>query len=156
MLSRCFRILPLLAAGLLGPAAVLEAEGPDAPPEAGEVAESPSEAAENLIRNGDFETPAEDGTHPAHWQAVDNLVFFWTSDPEAPDRGKVLRIDTDVYQRQAYAWWIDRFVHGEPLEAAPEKKQPTGKRLTPKEKANARREREKKLKQLKKQKKKRR
>jgi len=101
---------------------------PDAPrlPEEKVVDQPPAENAENLIRNGGFEKPAEDGTHPAHWQQVDNLVFFWTTDPQAPDRGKVIKIDTDVYQKQAYQWWKDRFVHGRPLAEAPEKTPTSG------------------------------
>jgi len=59
-------------------------------------AHHPPAAAENLLPNGNFETPARDGTHPAHWQQVDNLVFFWTTDPKARKRGKVIKIDTDV------------------------------------------------------------
>jgi len=94
-------------------------------PSAGVAAQSPG-TAQNLILNGDFETPAEDGAHPAHWQEIDNLVFFWTTDPEAPERGKVIKIDTDVYQRQAYAWWIDRFVHGKPASDAPAKEPTSG------------------------------
>ena len=88
--------------------------------------EEAPDAKTNLLPNGDFETPAADGTHPAHWQQVDNLVFFWTTDPEAPERGKVIKIDTDVYQRQAYGWWIDRFVRGKPLAEAPERAPTSG------------------------------
>ncbi|HUU10285.1 MAG TPA: hypothetical protein VM431_07060 [Phycisphaerae bacterium] len=84
------------------------------------------DAKANLIANGDFETPADDGTHPAHWQAVDNLVFFWTTDAQAPERGKVIRVDTDVYQSQAYQWWIDRFVRGKPLAEVPTKTPTSG------------------------------
>jgi len=102
------------------------------PPRPVPAAEKPVEkdqapdAKANLLPNGDFETPAADGTHPVHWQQVDNLVFFWTRDPEAPQRGKVIKIDTDVYQKQAYPWWIDRFVHGKPLSQAPTKTPTSG------------------------------
>ena len=84
------------------------------------------DAEGNLLLNGDFETPAKDKTHPAHWQQVDNLVFFWTNDAKAPKRGKAIKIDTDVYQRQAYSWWIERFVHAKPLKEAPEKERTSG------------------------------
>ncbi|MEX0654760.1 MAG: hypothetical protein WD534_07545 [Phycisphaeraceae bacterium] len=102
---------------------------PEAAPAGKPVADPDRDADRpNLLRNGDFDEPAEDGAHPAHWQQTDNLVFHWTTDPDAPERGKVMRIDTDVYQRQAYAWWIDRFVHDAPLDDAPPKQQPTGNR----------------------------
>src|SRR5205807_1888997 len=55
----------------------------------------------NLVPNGDFE--AGDDT-PAGWQQVDGLTTFWVRD-EDPKRGKVIRMDTDVYQTEAYAWW---------------------------------------------------
>jgi len=100
---------------------------PKAPAGGEAVAEAEGEGAgENLLPNGDFETPAEDGTHPAHWQEIDNLIFFWTTDPEAPERGKVMKINTDVYQQQAYGWWIDRFVHGKPASEAPARKATSG------------------------------
>jgi len=123
----------LLGFVLLAPPALRAGQPPRTPrpaPEA-EKTVAPADAPDaktNLLPNGDFETPAEDGTHPAHWQQVDNLVFFWTKDPAFPERGKVIRIDTDVYQRQAYAWWIDRFVRGKPLAEAPEKTPTSGPR----------------------------
>jgi len=127
---RIAAVATLVAAALAMPPASRAAEsGPARRPPAPKVeqvvpaGEAPG-AEGNLLPNGGFETPAEDGTHPAHWQAVDHLVFFWTSDPDAPERGKVMKIDTDVYQSQAYKWWIDRFVHGKPLGEAPAK-QPT-------------------------------
>ena len=84
------------------------------------VAQPPVGAA-NLILNGDFEIPNDTATGPAHWQDVDNLVFHWTNDAAAPARGKVMCIDTDVNQRQAYAWWVERFVRGVPPAQAPAK-----------------------------------
>jgi hypothetical protein len=75
--------------------------------------------AVNLLPQGDFEKANEAGDGPAGWQAVDNLVFHWTSDPGDPSRGKVLHINTDVQQSQAYAWWIERFVKGAKLDRAP-------------------------------------
>ncbi len=80
----------------------------------------------NLLPNGDFEKPSRDRTHPARWQQVDNLVFFWSRDAAAPERGRVMRIDTDVYQRQAYQWWVDLFVRGKPLAQAPSKEATSG------------------------------
>ncbi len=76
---------------------------------------------DNLLPNGSFDTPAKDKTHPAHWQAIDNLVFFWEK-ADDPERGRIIRIDTDVNQGQAYQWWIDRFVHDAPLDKAPNKR----------------------------------
>lgn len=83
----------------------------------------PAADAMNLIHNGGFEKPNKDKAGPRHWQNVDNLVFHWTTDPSAPERGKVIRIDTDVNQSQAYKWWADHFVRGIPLEKAPVKNQ---------------------------------
>lgn len=91
---------------------------------AGETYSQPYPAdAVNLLPNGDYEAPNEAGDGPAHWQRPDGLVVHWVDDP-AGERGKVIRIDTDVYQRQAYAWWVQRYVHGAALNLAP-KKQPT-------------------------------
>lgn len=75
----------------------------------------------NLIRNGGFDKRAEAGPHPAHWQPVDNLVWHWVDAPDDEDRGKVIKVDTDVNQKQAYRWWVQRFVHGGGLDAAPDK-----------------------------------
>jgi hypothetical protein len=84
------------------------------------IADPPQRAA-NLMPNSGFEESNAAGTAPAGWQEPDNLVATWTTDPEAPDRGKVIRIDTDVNQGQAYAWWADHFVRGVPLAKAPAK-----------------------------------
>jgi hypothetical protein len=75
--------------------------------------------AVNLMPNAGLEEPNADGDGPAHWQKADNLVYHWTTDPQAPDRGKVIHINTDVQQRQAYAWWIQRYLHGASIGAAP-------------------------------------
>src|SRR5881409_3232304 len=56
----------------------------------------------DLMVNGGFEEADEKGEGPRHWQKIDNLVWFWTTDPDAPQRGKVIKIDTDVKERQAY------------------------------------------------------
>ena len=89
------------------------------------VAAEESPEGENLIRNGSFDEPNETKDGPAHWAEVDNLVFFWTHDPEAPKRKKVIHINTDVLQSQAYKWWVRRYVNGEPLKNAPKRIPPS-------------------------------
>ncbi len=86
-----------------------------------QIIEKPANESQNLLANGDFETPSSDASQPDCWQPVDNLVFYWTRDPNQPQRGKVIKIDTDVTQKQAYQWWVDRFIHGNPLKNAPQK-----------------------------------
>jgi hypothetical protein len=82
--------------------------------------------AVNLLPNGDFEQVNEQGDGPHHWQAIDNLVYHWAEDPAAPERGRVIRINTDVYQQQAYAWWARRYVQGLPLDQAPARRPTSG------------------------------
>lgn len=83
----------------------------------------------NLLPNGDFNDPADNGEHPAHWQPIDNLAIFWQPDDAADngseDRGRVIRFNTDVNQAQAYDWWVQRFVHDAPLSEAPEREPTT-------------------------------
>src|SRR5579883_941768 len=55
----------------------------------------------NLVVNGDFE---EGDDSPKGWQQIDGLTTFWVKD-EDPKRGRVIKVDTDVYQTQAYDWW---------------------------------------------------
>ena len=131
MTAKQAAVIMLVMAGLSWASVVLAQTGqrrtPEAPAGGEALAEEVAVAAgENLLPNGDFEEAAEDETHPAHWQEIDNLVFFWTTDPEAPERGKVIKIDTDVYQRQAYAWWIERFVLGKPVTEAPKREATSG------------------------------
>lgn len=57
---------------------------------------------DNLLPNGDFE---EGEITPAHWQTIDGLSTFWVKDKD-PDRGTVLKFDTDIRQSQAYDWWF--------------------------------------------------
>jgi hypothetical protein len=76
---------------------------------------------ENLAHNSGFEEATADGDGPAHWDKTDNLVYFWTRDPDAPDRGRVMKIDTDVAQKQGYAWWVQRYLHNAPLTSVPAK-----------------------------------
>src|SRR5271156_4025491 len=74
------------------------------------LAETPREKAgptdkkepKNLIPNGDFEKGTDS---PDGWQKIDGLTTFWEKDPDGK-RGKVIRIDTDVLQSQAYEWWV--------------------------------------------------
>ena len=82
--------------------------------------------AENLLKNGDFELPNKTKDGPLWWQPMDNLVYHWTTDPKAPDRGKVLRIDTSVDESYAYGWWIGRYLHEAPLADAPSKVEGSG------------------------------
>lgn len=122
--------LALLATTLVTGSAVIAApptkSAPKAPAKAPEAAPAavpvkPAPGGENLIRNGDFEQPNEAGDAPRFWQVVDNLVYRWTTDPDAPERGKVIKIDTAVPQAQAYEWWVEHFVKGAPLANAPAK-----------------------------------
>ena len=83
-------------------------------------------ASPNLLPNGDFDQPNDSEDGPAHWQAVDNLVYHWTVDPSASKRGKVLMIDTSVDQGHAVSWWVQHYVHGAPLEKAPAKVEGSG------------------------------
>lgn len=93
------------------------------------VADFPKDAVDLMI-NGSFDEPnaAQDG--PAHWQDVDNFVCHWVDAPAtdaaegAKTRGKVIKIDTDVKQGQAYTWWCERYLRGAPLDKAPAR-QPT-------------------------------
>lgn len=121
--------LPLIAATIIAIAAAGHADikGPPKVAHGKKVVVDDPPAVDgeaNLIRNGGFEDAADDATHPAHWQQVDNLVYHWTTDPDDADRGRVMRIDTDVNQAQAYRWWTQRFVKGADLDDAPAK-QPT-------------------------------
>ncbi|MCX5659117.1 MAG: hypothetical protein NTW19_05260 [Planctomycetota bacterium] len=98
------------------------AKAPEAAPAAVPVAApAPAPGVENLIRNGDFEQPNDTNDGPKFWQPVDNLVYHWATDAEAPERGKVIKIDTGVHESQAYDWWTERFVKGAPLANAPAK-----------------------------------
>jgi hypothetical protein len=84
----------------------------------GDVAEDPGRfaALPNLVVNGDFE---QGEATPTGWQAVDGLSSFWVDDPDG-QRGKVLKLDTDVLQSQAYEWWA-QVREGAAAAAAPSK-----------------------------------
>ncbi len=79
----------------------------------------PPTRGENLGRNGDFERG--DKT-PDAWQTIDGLSTFWVNDPDS-GHGRVLKIDTDVLQTQAYDWWARLIAGADPKDAPP--KQPT-------------------------------
>lgn len=82
----------------------------------------PPADAKNLLPLGDFETPDATGKSPLGWQSVDGLVWHWAKDEDAPERGHILQINTDVDQSQAYPWWIKRYVHDAPLDDAPQRR----------------------------------
>ncbi|MAF66858.1 MAG: hypothetical protein CMJ84_14530 [Planctomycetes bacterium] len=101
-------------------AAVPAVTGPKPVDEEATVANDPPSSG-NLLENGDFETPDPTKSGPARWQKMDGLVYRWTTDPKAPARGKVLRIDTSVDEAHAVRWWVDRYVRDRPLDRAPQK-----------------------------------
>ncbi|MCC6581365.1 MAG: hypothetical protein IT440_13090 [Phycisphaeraceae bacterium] len=110
-MKRCFALIvagTMLAATAPKPEAVVDDV----------TVESPPEGAVNLLPRGDLEQSREDEESPAGWQRVDGLVYRWRRDAQ---HGRYIHIDTDVAQRQAYEWWIRRFVRGEALSAAPVK-----------------------------------
>lgn len=99
----------------------IQAQPKNAPLKAGVSYQSePPADGKDLMINGSFETPSKTEQGPAFWQQPDNLVWHWIEGGEDPG-GKIIRIDTDVNQRQAYAWWVDRYMHGKPLVGVPEK-----------------------------------
>lgn len=77
--------------------------GPAPAPAAAEAAPPPAAPA-NLVRNGGFEAPAEGAPAPgpADWDPPDGLATFWEDDPD-PAHGKVIRMDTNVLEREAKA-----------------------------------------------------
>ena len=82
--------------------------------------QAPPADATDLMVNSGLENPSETGDGPAFWQRPDNLVWQWVDSDDAA-HGKIIRINTDVNQRQAYDWWVDFYFHGKPLSAAPRK-----------------------------------
>lgn len=81
---------------LIGMLGVVVAADPPSPKPA-----DPTRGKPNLVPNGDFE---EGEITPKHWQTIDGLSTFWVKDDD-PQRGKVIRVDTDILQSQAYGWW---------------------------------------------------
>lgn len=94
--------------------AAVEVQAPEPSSASGQPAgeQSPTEPI-NLLPNGDFD---EGEGSPAHWQHIDGLTTFWVND-EDPARGKVLKLDTDVLQSQAYAWWKEILAGAKPEDA---------------------------------------
>jgi len=115
-------LLTLLFA-LASPAVAAEVSPASPPmiPKNTPVTGEPDAGAVNLMNNPGFEDANEKKDGPAMWQGVDNLVYYWATDPDAPARGKVVKIDTDVDQKEAYRWWVKRFLHGASLSDAPKK-----------------------------------
>jgi hypothetical protein len=101
------RVIWMIAAAAFAAGLALAAAEPDKPKPA------------NLVPNGDFE--AGDGT-PTGWQTVDGLTTFWVKDDD-PKHGKVIKFDTDVYQKEGYDWWV-KIAKGASAKDAP-KKTPT-------------------------------
>jgi len=115
------------AASLIGllsiaslPTLALAAPPPAAPATSDITVESPPAGSVNLIKNGDFETPNAAGDGPAHWQQIDNLVCHWNRDAD-PAHGRIIHIETDIGQSQAYAWWKKLVLDKAPLRDAPAK-----------------------------------
>src|SRR4051812_20609764 len=104
MLWRCAAVVALAVGAALVPAPAQQAkEGPV-----------------NLCPNGDFEKGKDT---PDGWQQTDGLTTFWVDDPDGK-RGKVLKVDTDVLQSQAYDWWV-KVAKGAKAKDAPKKKPTT-------------------------------
>lgn len=76
---------------------------------------APSKDGKNLLFNGDFEIGE---ATPRGWQTIDGLTTFYVQD-EDPKRGKVIRVDTDVYQKQGYDWWTKIAQGASPKDAPP-------------------------------------
>jgi hypothetical protein len=104
---------------LAGLAAAAPPLRPKPPPPEGPTNSKPPPlvpGAKNLVPNGDFE---QGDVTPTGWQTIDGLSTFWVKDAD-PAHGKVLKIDTDIYQSQAYDWWV-KLVHGASPRDAPKK-----------------------------------
>lgn len=69
----------------------------------------------NLVANGGFEAPGE---QPRGWEKVDGLTMFLRD--EGPPHGRVLHVDTDVYESEVRRWH-ERFKAGAPVAEAPKK-----------------------------------
>jgi hypothetical protein len=69
--------------------------------ERGGTAPADAGAKPNLLSNGDFEKGQR---APEGWQTIDGLSSFWVEDSD-PTHGRVLKLNTDILQSQAYEWW---------------------------------------------------
>jgi hypothetical protein len=108
-MPKCCTTLAALAA--LGLGLMTALAGP-----AKDKAEAGTKGPKNLVPNGDFEKGKDT---PDGWQKVDGLTTFWVNDPDGK-RGKVIKLDTDVLQSQAYAWWV-KIAKGAKAKDAPKK-----------------------------------
>jgi len=68
----------------------------------------------NILPNGDFE---RGGAHPVGWDRLDGLCTFWVRRPGG--KGRCIKLNTDVLQRQAWQWWT-KWRAGAPPQQAPE------------------------------------
>lgn len=117
---RCALMLLSLSAGLSGALPLHAADKSKPQPVVADVTRGqPPAGAVNLLHNGDFEVADETGESPRGWQQVDGLVWRWMTDADSPERGKILRINTDIKQSQAYKWWARFYGHHAPLAEAP-------------------------------------
>jgi hypothetical protein len=78
-------------------------------------------ATVNVLANGDFE---DGGETPKSWQTIDGLSSFYVTDPD-PKHNKVIKLDTDVGQVQAYDWWCE-IARGASPKKAPAKRPASG------------------------------
>jgi len=74
----------------------------------------------NLVANGNFEARGE---QPRGWEKVNGLTMFLRNEGGA--HGRVLHMDTDVYEAE-YSRWIQKFKAGAPPAEAPKKTPTTG------------------------------
>jgi len=85
------------------------------PVEAGDVPE-PKELGPMISRNPGFEEGA--GDRPAGWDRVDGRTTYWIDDPTGAGRGKIIKMDTRMIQKQADEWWA-KWRAGAPASEAP-------------------------------------
>lgn len=89
----------------------------NAPSQAKSDEDAPSEPRKPLVRNGGFEEASEQGDRPAFWDLPDGLGVQWI-DAAEDERGKVIRIDTRVSERDMVERWkavgLDKWVFEKP------------------------------------------
>src|SRR5262245_43485752 len=111
-------LILLAGAGLYAAAAPpTNKKDTSAAPNAEKPAAREPKPGENLVPNGEFEEGGEKG--PRHWQIADGLCSFWVKDSD-PKHGMVMKFDTDVYQKDAYSWWV-KIAQGVSPKSAPKK-----------------------------------